>query len=220
MENEGENPRAPETNPSVDQQDTYTTGTGASVFGTSLTYDDPSHAAKICQGLDSMRLLIRYKKKKRYFYQKTWGSSGDNGIIPTETNASPENTCIEGFSPKTESTRKSKSTGYCSSPISFLSYYYFDAQMSFPTLNPPSQGRCVLNPARDAKTRLQTCETPNRASPLIFAYFIPFTAASAKTEPKPLLSAHGGNRKHSYFILQSFCDMDNTQKNINPASFR
>lgn len=92
--------------------------------------------------------------------------------------------------------------------------------MSFPTLNPPSQGRCVLNPARDAKTRLQTCETPNRASPLIFAYFIPFTAASAKTEPKPLLSAHGGNRKHSYFILQSFCDMDNTQKNINPASFR
>lgn len=62
MENEGENPRAPETNPSVDQQDTYTTGTGASVLSTSLTYDDPSHTAKICQGLDSMRLLIRYKK--------------------------------------------------------------------------------------------------------------------------------------------------------------
>lgn len=70
MENEGENPRAPETNPSVDQQDTYTTGTGASVLGTSLTYDDPSHAAKICQGLDSMRLLIRYKKKKDIFIRR------------------------------------------------------------------------------------------------------------------------------------------------------
>jgi len=37
-------------------------GMGASVLSTSLTYDDPSHTAKICAGLDLTRLQIRYKK--------------------------------------------------------------------------------------------------------------------------------------------------------------
>lgn len=57
--------------------------------------------------------IIRLKKKKRYFYQKTWGSNWDKQFIPAETNTSPENTCIEGFFPKTESKRKHKSISYC-----------------------------------------------------------------------------------------------------------
>lgn len=48
---------------------------------------------------------------------------------------------------------------------------------------------------------LQNCETPSKASPLVFSYFAAFTAASAKTQHKTLLSTTG-ETKRSYFTLQ------------------
>lgn len=70
--------------------------------------------------------------------------------------------------------------------------------MSFSLPKPPSQAGVFLIQHKMWKT---ASETPSKASPPIFSYFIAFTAASAKTQHKTLLSTMG-ETKRSYFTLQ------------------
>lgn len=174
-----------------------------------ITYSDPSHAAKICQGLDLTRLPIRYKTM--LFLSEY---SGIKLKQPIYSNIPSENTCIVGFSPKTEWKNVQKHQ------LLLFLHRFFIILLRCPNELPQSlplpQGRCAVNSVQDVKNSLQDHETLSRAFPLIFSCFIAFTEASAKTEHKTPFSAHRGNR--TYFIPQSFCNMDNTQKHWSSFS--